>query len=125
MRIEAIQNFLTLPELPDIISYIIIVAVFICEYFLKKFIQKDNKLTILKVKDKTEKLDELINKYEKEKEALREERKQIRKEFNMIKNAIKISVNNSHDLVSNGMAHEISKMLNDEEQNSEVNKDDE
>ena len=29
MSIETIQNFLTLPELPDIISYLILIVIFI------------------------------------------------------------------------------------------------
>lgn len=119
MSIETIQNFLTLPELPDIISYIILVAIAIGEYFLKKFVQRDNRNTLYSVDTKTKKLDDAIANFEKKTEELEKERKKIRKEFNAIKKAIKQEANNSHELVANGTANEISKMLDDESQNVE------
>ena len=123
MGSEFLKNFITLPELPDIISYLILLVVLICEQFLKKFVQKDNNITVLKVNEKTKNLETIISDYKKEKKALEKERKKIRKEFNMIKEAIKKSANNNHELVSNGTANEISKMLSEELQDSEVEED--
>lgn len=119
MGFETIQNFLTLPELPDVISYIIIIAVVIGEYFLKKFVQKDNKTTIFKVNTRTNDLENAIAKFEKKTEELEKERKQIRREFKAIKKAIKQEANNSHELVANGTANAISKMLDEESQDME------
>ena len=118
MSIETIQNFLTLPELPDIISYIILIGIVIGEYFLKKFVQRDNKNTIFSVDTKTKKLDDAIANFEKETEKLKKERKQMQKEFKVLKEAIKKEANNSHELVANGTAHEISTIL-DESQDVE------
>ena len=123
MSIETIQNFLTLPELPDIIAYIILIAIAIGEHFLKKFVQRDNRNTLYSVDAKTKKLDEVINNFEKKTEELEKERKQMRKEFKAIKKAIKQEANNSHELVANGTANEISKMLNDESQGDEEEED--
>ena len=43
----------------------------------------------------------------------------------MIKEAIKKSANNNKELVSNGIANEISKMLSEEIKDSEVDENDE
>ena len=118
MSIETIQNFLTLPELPDIISYIILIGIVIGEYFLKKLVQRDNKNTLFSVDTKTKKLDDAIANFEKETEKLKKERKQMQKEFKVLKEAIKKEANNSHELVANGTAHEISTIL-DESQDVE------
>lgn len=118
MSIETIQNFLTLPELPDIISYIILIAIVIGEHFLKKFVQRDNRNTLYSVDTKTKKLDDAIANFEKKAEELEKERKKIRKEFSVMKKAIKKEANNSHELVANGTAHEVSTML-DESQDME------
>lgn len=123
MGSEFLQNFITLPELPDIISYLILLVVLICEQFLKKFVQKDNNITVLKVNEKTKNLETIISDYKKEKKALEIERNKICKEFNILKEAIKKSANNNHELVSNGTANEISKMLSEELQDSEVEED--
>lgn len=122
MGIETIKNFLTLPELPDIISYLILIIIFVSEHFLKKFVQKDNRTTLYSVDAKTKKLDDAIAKFEKKTEELEKERKKIRKEFNVMKKAIKQEANNSHELVANGTAHEVSTML-DESQDMEEEDD--
>ena len=122
MGIETIKNFLTLPELPDIISYLILIIIFVSEHFLKKFVQKDNRTTLYSVDAKTKKLDDAIAKFEKKTEELEKERKKIRKEFNVMKKAIKQEANNSHELVANGTAREVSTML-DESQDMEEEDD--
>ena len=118
MGIETIKNFLTLPELPDIISYLILIIIFVSEHFLKKFVQKDNRTTLYSVDAKIKKLDDAIANFEKKAEELEKERKKIRKEFSVMKKAIKKEANNSHELVANGTAHEVSTML-DESQDME------
>ena len=123
MGIESIRNFITLPELPDVISYIIIIAVVVGEYFLKKFVQKDNRTTLYNVNAKAKKLDDAIAKFEKKAEELEKERKQMRKEFKVLKEAIKKEANNSRELVANGTANKIFKMLDNESEIVEEEED--
>ena len=112
--IDILEKFLTYPELPDIISYIILGVVFISEHFLKKFVEKDNRVAVSKVNSRQKELEMLVADYQKEKKAIERERKNIRKELKAIKDAIKQEANNSHELVANGTAFEISKMLDEE-----------
>lgn len=112
--IDIVEKFLTYPELPDIISYIILGVVFISEHFLKKFVEKDNRVAVAKVNLKQKELERVVADYQKEKKAIERERKSIRKELKAIKEAIKQEANNSHELVANGTAFEISKMLDEE-----------
>lgn len=116
MNYEQLKEFLTFPQLPDIISYILVIALIITIEFIKAYVKRDNKRTIIKVDEKTGKLDKLISEYEKGKKELEKERKQIRKEFRAIKEAIKQEANNTHELVANGTANKISKMLDEESQ---------
>ena len=111
-----INSFLTLPELPDVISYIILIGLFIFDYFIKKFVKKDNINTLFKVKMRTDELENAIKEFKEEKKQLEKERHQIRREFRAIKKAIKQEANNSHELVANGTANEIAKMLEDGEE---------
>lgn len=129
MNIEQIQAFLTAPELPDIISYLILIAVFIVEYFVKKFVEKDNKNTISSVNIKTLEMANLKEELLKTKQELVDERlkfenekKELLSELSLIKDAIKTSSNNSQELVSNGTANYISKMLSKNKESKEKNK---
>ena len=126
MNIEQIKAFLTAPELPDIISYLILIAVLIVEYFVKKFVEKDNKNTILSVNSKTSDMAKLKKELLETKQELIEERlkfenekKELLSELSLIKDAIKTSSNNSQELVSNGTATYISKMLSKNKENKE------
>lgn len=114
MGLEQIQNFLTLPELPDIISYAIMIFLFVFECFTKSFVKKDNKATLFSVDKKIAKLNKLEKELEQGKKELsdeREDRKKMKKELEVIKKAIKTSSGNSHELVSNGTANHVAKML--------------
>jgi len=122
MGAEQIQAFLSIPELPDVVSYLLILVVFVVEYFVKAYVKKDNKITLNKVDIKTSE----INKAKKELEETREElnderikleqeRKQWNEEIKKIKQAIVISSGNNHNLVSNGTANQIAKMLENKE----------
>ena len=129
MNIEQIKAFLTAPELPDIISYLILIAVLIVEYFVKKFVEKDNKNTILSVNSKTSEMAKLKKELLETKQELIEERlkfenekKELLSELSLIKDAIKTSSNNSQELVSNGTANYISKILSKNKENKEKNK---
>lgn len=114
MNYEQLKEFLTFPQLPDIVSYILVIALVITIEFVKAFVKRDNKRTIVKVNEKTSELEKLKSEYEKGKKELEKERKQIRKEFKAIKEAIKQEANNTHELVANGTANKISKMLDEE-----------
>lgn len=118
MGLEQIQNFITFPELPDIVSYIFIFAILIIEYFVKKFVQKDNLLTLSKVDDKTKILKKLETELKEAKKELEEERKNWKeekdalvREISLIKKAVRISSGNTKELVSNGTANHIANML--------------
>lgn len=129
MNIEQIKAFLTAPELPDIISYLILIAVLIVEYFVKKFVEKDNKNTILSVNSKTSEMAKLKKELLETKQELIEERlkfenekKELLSELSLIKDAIIKSSNNSQELVSNGTANYISKILSKNKENKEKDK---
>lgn len=119
MNYEQITEFLSLPELPDIIAYLLYIVVVISIYFVKAYVKRDNNNTLFQVNDKTKKLDDAINKFEKKAQELENERKKIAKEFKSIKEAIKQEANNSHELVANGTANEIARMLDKETQSME------
>ena len=123
MGFQTIQNFLTLPELPDVIVFLFLVVFAICDYFLKKFVQRDNKATKNQVDAKVKELETAIDNFNKATKEIEKERKYMRREFKAIKKAIKKEANNSHELVANGTANEISKML-DDDNSEEVEEED-
>ena len=116
--VEQIQQFLSYPELPDLIAYILAIAVFIVQIFVKKFVKKDNQNTTFIVDTKIKKLNKLEKELEEdrkrlaeEQKALEESKKALVKEMDKIKQSIRLSVNNTKDLVSSGIANQIDKML--------------
>ena len=116
--VQQIQTFLTMPELPDVISYIFIIGMFVFEYFVKLFVKKNNRSTLLSVDMKMAKLNKMEKNLEEEHKALQEERlkweterEEIKNELETIKKAIRTSSGNSHELVANGTAHQVAEML--------------
>lgn len=137
MGIEQIQEFLSAPQIPDIISYVLIIVAFILQAFVKKFVKKDNIQTLFKVDAKTEKLENVraeLNEskeamrterelYEAEKKKLEEEVALVRSELNSIKKVIRIGFGNVESLVKSGMANNIAKLLpleTDEEDKTDI-----
>lgn len=115
---ELIQNFLTSPQLPDIISYTFLVVAYLSLYFVKKFVKKDNYITTLKIDDKITTLTGLHKKlensdklHEEERKLWAEEKKELKQEIETLKKALRISAGNTKDLVKNGISNEVFKML--------------
>lgn len=118
LMMEQIQQFLSYPELPDLIAYILSIGVLIVQIFVKKFVKKDNQKTTFNIDAKIKKLNKLEKDLEEdrqklaeEQKALEESRKALVKEMDKIKQSIRLSANNTKDLVSNGIANQIDKML--------------
>ena len=130
MNYEWLQNFLSSPELPDIISYIFVGITLIAQIFVKKFVKKDNMFTaekvnvkITKVNDLYAKLEESDKKHNKERSEWKQERKELKKEIEMLKQAVRLCSSNSKDLVKCGVSNKIAKLLPISEENaiSEIN----
>lgn len=127
MGYEQIQNFLTLPNLPDIITYILYGVALIVIAFVKAFVKKDNRNTLTLVNSKSDELVQAKKELAECKEELKAERKahnkereEWRAEIDAIKQAIRLSSRNTKDLVSTGVANKIAKMLPLEEDKDNV-----
>ena len=127
MGYEQIQNFLTLPNLPDIVTYILYGIVLIVIAFVKAFVKKDNRNTLTLVNSKSDELVQAKKELKECREELAKERKQHnqereewRAEMDTMKQAIRLSSRNTKDLVSTGVANKIAKMLPLEEDKDNI-----
>lgn len=118
MEFQQIQEFLSSPQLPDIISYILVIIAFIMQHFVKSFVKKDNFLTNAKIETKVTKLNNLQSileksdtNHEKEREEWKKEKEEILQELNNIKKTLKIFSLHTSDLVKNGISNKIAKMF--------------
>ena len=118
MSIEQIQSFLSFPNVPDIVAYIIAIALFIVIQFVKKFVAKDNRATIANVASQVaqvvalkKEVEEKDKVHQKERAEWQEEKAAMLAEYNTIKKAIRLTAGSSHELVSNGTANEVAKLL--------------
>ena len=118
MGYEQIQQFLTLPNLPDIITYILYGIALIVIAFVKAFVKRDNRNTLTLVNSKSDELVQAKKELKECREELAKERKQHnqereewRAEMDTMKQAIRLSSRNTKDLVSTGVANKIAKML--------------
>lgn len=118
MDIEQIQKFLSVPELPDIVGYILIIIGYALYFFIKAFVKKDNRNTLTNITIKTAELKSIKADMEncqtlliEERNKWDNERRKMQKEINTLKHAIRTSSNNSKELVSNGTANHVAKML--------------
>lgn len=127
MGYEQIQNFLTLPNLPDIVTYVLYGVALIVIAFVKAFVKKDNQNTIRLVNSKSDELakarkalKECREELAKERELHNQEREEWRTEMTIIKQAVRLSSRNTKDLVSTGVANKIAKMLPLEEDKDNI-----
>lgn len=127
MGYEQIQNFLTLPNLPDIVTYILYGIALIVIAFVKAFVKKDNRNTLTLVNSKSDELvqakkelAECKEELQAERKAHKKEREEWRAEMDTMKQAIRLSSRNTKDLVSTGVANKIAKMLPLEEDKDNV-----
>lgn len=116
--IEEIQTFLSYPQLPDLIAYILILVVYVIQDFVKKFVKKDNQKTSFYIDTKINKLRSYEKELKEQREKLIEEQKafeeikqSIQKEIDTIKQTIRITANNTKELVVSGIANKVDKML--------------
>ncbi len=122
MSIEQIQNFLTSPELPDIIAYVLLFVSFIYQYFIKAFVKKDNKNTLISIDLKTNRLSSTEKELNAMKKKYEESERKHKEEIEELKKAIRLCAGNTAELVSKGVANKVAKLapLENEETTMEV-----
>ncbi len=125
MEYQWIQDFLSSPQLPDIISYVLVGIGFISQFFVKRFVKNDNLMTSTQIDTKISKLKSLQSKIEaidkqrdkdreiwdQERQELLDENKVIKDENKVLKKAIRLCCFNNKELVKNGIANEVAKLL--------------
>lgn len=125
MEYQWIQEFLSSPQLPDVISYVFLIVAFIGQLFVKRFVKRDNVFTTLKIDKKIDKLKEMQSnldlsdhnhkkeraQWEIEKEQIKKEREALIEEIETLKKAVRVCASNVQDLVKNGISNTIAKML--------------
>ena len=130
MEYQWIQDFLTSPQLPDILAYLLIGAGYIGQYFVKRFVKKDNFLINTQVSTKVAKLEKMHvkieesdKKHEKDRENWGKEKEALLEENKNLKKAIRLCCFNNKELVKNGIANEVVKLLplEEEKQGEESN----
>ena len=118
MEYQWVQEFLSSPQLADIISYICLIGSYIALYFVKKFVKRDNKNTISNVDLKAAKLNAMQakleasdKKHEEEREEWKKEKQELISEIKELKVAVRMCASNSTELVKKGVSNQVSKML--------------
>lgn len=118
MEYQWVQEFLSSPQLADIISYICLIGSYIALYFVKKFVKRDNKNTISNVDLKAAKLNAMQakleasdKKHEEEREEWKKEKQELICEIKELKVAVRMCASNSNELVKKGISNQVSKML--------------
>lgn len=111
MSIEQIQNFLTSPELPDIIAYVLLLVSFIYQYFIKAFVKKDNSKTMFSVDLKTNRLSNTEKELIAMKKKYEESEKRHNEEIEEMKKAIRLCSGNTPELVIKGIANKVAKLV--------------
>lgn len=132
MNYEQIKEFLTIPELPDVISYLLFLVVVITIEFVKAYVKRDNRRTMNQVNSQVDELNKTKAEFEKDKEEFAKEVKEFKKEkkslqsdINKLKKAVLESSGNTRELVAKGTANKIAKELTEESQVVEEEKKDE
>ena len=122
---EQFKEFLATPQISDILSFASLMALFIMQLFIKRFVRKDNAQMLFSVGRKTENTDKLRRElqasleevrqeremYEKEKARLEEETAALKKEIREIKRVIHLGFGSVDGLVKSGTARKLAKML--------------
>lgn len=124
MEYQWVQEFLSSPQLADIISYICLIGSYIALYFVKKFVRRDNKNTINNIDLKAAKLNAMQSKleasdkkHEEEREEWKKEKQELISEIKELKVAVRMCASNSNELVKKGVSNQVSKMLPVEDSN--------
>lgn len=118
MEYQWVQEFLSSPQLADIISYICLIGSYIALYFVKKFVKRDNKNTISNVDLKAAKLNAMQakleasdKKHEEEREEWKKEKSELISEIKELKVAVRMCASNSDELVKKGVSNQVAKIL--------------
>ena len=118
MEYQWVQEFLSSPQLADIISYIFLIGSYIALYFVKKFVKRDNKNTISNVDLKAAKLNAMQakleasdKKHEEEREEWKKEKQELISEIKGLKVAVRMCASNSDELVKKGVSNQVAKIL--------------
>lgn len=118
MEYQWVQEFLSSPQLADIISYICLIGSYIALYFVKKFVRRDNKNTINNIDLKAAKLNAMQakleasdKKHEAEREEWKKEKSELISEIKELKVAVRMCASNSDELVKKGVSNQVAKIL--------------
>lgn len=118
MEYQWVQEFLSSPQLADIISYICLIGSYIALYFVKKFVRRDNKNTINNIDLKAAKLNAMQakleasdKKHEAEREEWKKEKQELISEIKGLKVAVRMCASNSDELVKKGVSNQVAKIL--------------
>lgn len=118
MEYQWVQEFLSSPQLADIISYICLIGSYIALYFVKKFVRRDNKNTINNIDLKAAKLNAMQakleasdKKHEAEREEWKKEKQELISEIKELKVAVRMCASNSDELVKKGVSNQVAKIL--------------
>ena len=118
MEYQWVQEFLSSPQLADIISYICLIGSYIALYFVKKFVRRDNKNTInnidlkaAKLNAMQAKLEDSDKKHEAEREEWKKEKQELISEIKELKVAVRMCASNSDELVKKGVSNQVAKIL--------------
>jgi len=118
MEYQWVQEFLSSPQLADIISYICLIGSYIALYCVKKFVRRDNKNTINNIDLKAAKLNAMQakleasdKKHEAEREEWKKEKQELISEIKELKVAVRMCASNSDELVKKGVSNQVAKIL--------------
>lgn len=125
MGMEQIKEFLSSPQLPDVIAYVLTVVLFVYQFFMKRFVKKDNTRTLFSVDAKTEKLKgfqaelnartkeagDALKLFEEQKAQVSAELAAIKKELNEVKQVVRAGFGSTESLVKSGFANKAAKIL--------------
>lgn len=117
MNYQWLTEFMSAPQLADIIAYVLLLIAYIVQIFERKFVKKDNKATISKVDGRVAKLrklelemEEKDKQHQKEREEWRKENERRDKKIETLERAVRL-MSNSKELTKNGVSHQVAKML--------------
>ena len=118
MDYQWLNQFISSPQLPDVIAYVLFGASMIAQYFIKRFVKRDNLLTTTKIDIKVAKLKFLEKKMEESNKQLeierlewKNEKAELKKEIDALKKAVRCCSVNTKELVINGVSNEVAKLL--------------
>lgn len=133
---EQLKEFLATPRMSEIVSYAMLIVLFIMQLFIKRFVRKDNTNMLFSVDRKTSNVDALRRAfekslddnhnerermcaelraerelYEREKVKLEIETVALKKEIDDIKRVMQLGFGSVDGLVKSGTARKLAKML--------------